>query len=502
MTESRHYDNEEDRIDLMSIVFKMLKALKRLWIWVLLITVLCTAGYTGLKWRRYRPQYQAAATFTVSAATSNDDVSTALTTSFNTSYAETFAKTFPYIINNDVMREIIKEDLNMPYVNGTITAATTEKTNLVTITVTSSSSDDALAILESVINNYPQVARFVLGDTSVEILKKPMADTTPINQLNLPRSAVKGAVIGAFLSVLLLAFAAMMDNTISGRNDMLSKLHIRCLGVLPEMEFNRRMRKSGGSVRTAITIEDERTPSNYKEAVRSLRTHVLQALKEYPDDKVIMVTSTVPGEGKSTVAMNLALSIAHNGQKVILIDADMRRQSIRRIADPEKKHMGLADVLYGNIPWFDAVFQYGSHNLRVLTGKTDPGAAEMLDSKNMSQIIDSMRKNADYIVIDTPPGGLLADAHVISNVADCAVYVVKPNQCHAESILYALETLSNGTVHMLGGVLNGVDETSGGYGYSNYGRYGYGYGHYGYGHYGKYGYGHYGYGYGEKKENK
>ena len=489
MTESRN-DEEIEKIDLMKIVNKMLKALKRLWLVCVLITVVCTAGYTFMKKRTYVPSYRASATFTVSAASSTDDITTSYSSSFNSSYADTFASTFPYIINNDVMREIIKEDLGTSYVNGTITAATTDKTNLVTINVSSNNPDDALAILESVMENYPQVARYVLGDTVLEVLKKPSVSSTPVNSFAFVNTAAKGMIAGIALSLALLAFAAVLDNTIASRKDIQEKLHLRCVGVLPEVSTARKKAKKGAG--TAISTDDERIPSNYKEALRGLRTHVLQSLNEYPEDKVIMVTSTVPGEGKSTVAYNLALSLAHNGSKVILVDGDMRRQSIREMTDPEHVHYGLSEVLQGVLPWFNAIYKHGSHNLRILTGKTDPEAAELLDSADMKEIIKAMKKVADYIVIDTPPSGMLADAHVIANISDCVLYVVKPDLCRAESILYSLETLSNGKTHMLGAVLNGADEASGqyGYGYGHYGHYGYGhYGHYGYGHYGKYGYG-------------
>jgi capsular exopolysaccharide synthesis family protein len=215
-----------------------------------------------------------------------------------------------------------------------------------------------------------------------------------------------------------------------------------------------------------------------------------------------MGTSSVAGEGKSTVAANLAISMALKGKKVILVDCDLRNPSVGRIFNVQEKCPGLVAVLNGEVTLEEALVEI--KNKDASTGLwLMPGAdkvsrlVEILGSEAMSKLVDQMRSEADVVILDTPPSAVLVDAMMLVKHVDGIAYVVMQDYARRRFIFDGVEELSSGGAPILGCILNGGRVHSGKYGYYGYyGRYGYGrygYGRYGYGHYG---YGHYGYGYG------
>ncbi|MBP9988699.1 MAG: CpsD/CapB family tyrosine-protein kinase, partial [Ruminococcus sp.] len=221
------------------------------------------------------------------------------------------------------------------------------------------------------------------------------------------------------------------------------------------------------------------------------------------NEKVIMVTSTAPGEGKTTVTANLALSLGSIGKKVLLIDGDIRNPNVEAIFDinRENKQEHKDDKNF-----FD-IITYNDLKLSILTFNVNQRKLwKIMRTEKLQEIINSLRDEYDYILIDTPPCGLISDASVISRASDTIVYVVQQDLVRISRIKSGISDLLAGGTKIAGCILNGTSVGTTGYGKHSYGgygygRYGYGYRRYGYGRYG-YGYGRYGYGYGEDKKKK
>ena len=205
--------------------------------------------------------------------------------------------------------------------------------------------------------------------------------------------------------------------------------------------------------------------------------------KDLYDRKVLVVTSVSKNEGKSTVAANLAIGLAEQGKKVILVDGDIRRPSqflIFNLKVEEKNELG--EFLKGAGVLGDILMKGDRQHLYFLGGRNCySSSTEMLHSDKLPRLMNACKKNADYVIIDTPPAGLLGDAQVFAQCADAVLMVVRQNYMLAEDINDILDDFRDNHSKILGVVLNGVqtfshiaDSTVGGY----YGRYG---------HYGKYG---------------
>ena len=283
------------------------------------------------------------------------------------------------------------------------------------------------------------------------------------------------------------------------------------------MATNNKSRKhAAGHARGALeqsVLLNSRSDFYLREAYKMLRTNVTFSLAGVDGCKVIAVSSSSQREGKSTTAANLALSFAQAGQKVILIDCDLRKPKIARLLSMSAED-GLVNALMDASKLEESIVPYEDTKMDVLLcGTIPPNPSELLGSERMKQLLALLRGQYDYIVLDTPPINVVTDAVVLRSVVDGYLFVVRANQSERGEILHALDQLDYAQAKVLGFVLNGVALESTSYGYSKkrYRRYGYGrykkygYGKYGYGKYGGYsaygydkgyGYGGYGYGYG------
>ena len=194
-----------------------------------------------------------------------------------------------------------------------------------------------------------------------------------------------------------------------------------------------------------------------------------------------MVTSSVPGEGKSTIAANLAISLAGKNKSVVLMDCDLRNPSLQEIFKIPEDQAGFMEVYNGEVSLENAIvsFRRKGINLNVLFGSPDrpTSHSEILDSEKTGKMIEKLKDTADIVILDTPPSALLVDAMLVAKYVDEAIYVIMSDYAKASVVAGGLSELKNTGVEICGFVLNGSKNSSGGYGYHSYG---YGSHYYGY----------------------
>lgn len=231
-----------------------------------------------------------------------------------------------------------------------------------------------------------------------------------------------------------------------------------------------------------------------REAYKALRTNVTFALEGDSTCKVFIVTSSLHGEGKSTTALNLAISYAGEEKRVLVIDADMRRPMMARLLSI-KSGTGLSNILLDRRLLDRSVIHTENGCDVILAGDIPPNPSELLGSRKMAELLEELKNRYDIVIIDTPPISMVTDAVVLSPLTDGALFVIREGVSEKGAVQYSLAQLEYAKAKVLGFVLNDVTREGSGYGYHKYGYGRYGYGRYGYGHYGySRGYG-YGYGY-------
>ncbi|SEF56088.1 capsular exopolysaccharide family [Caloramator fervidus] len=220
-----------------------------------------------------------------------------------------------------------------------------------------------------------------------------------------------------------------------------------------------------------ITIKDQKSPIS--EAYRTLRTNINFSL---PDTKVktILITSSGPGEGKSTTSANLAVVFAQNGYKTIIVDCDLRKNTVHKKFGISNI-VGLTNILIGEQEFDEKLFKYESvENLYVLpAGTRPPNPVELLSSRKMERFIEYLKQNFDVIIIDAPPVLVVTDAQILSQYVDGVVFVVASEEADKHAAKRAKELLEKANTKILGVVLNKLDTTKKGYyGYYYYYYYG------------------------------
>lgn len=233
------------------------------------------------------------------------------------------------------------------------------------------------------------------------------------------------------------------------------------------MKNDSKNQEQGVFMNTRRQILNKNSSFAVQEAYKTLRTNVRFFLRDERCRK-ICVTSGAPGEGKSITLMNLAISVAEAGDRVLLIDADMRRPAIARLL-VEKATPGLSNVLAGLATADEAIRKDMYPNLDVLfSGDVPPNPSELLGSDRMRQLIEEMEGRYDYILVDTPPVNVVSDACIIANLLDGVLMLTRKDRSKKDDVKRAVDSLRLTGAKVLGFILNGVTlDANRSYGYYN-----------------------------------
>ena len=449
---------EPELIDITEMLSDYFRIFRRMWAWVLILTLLGTGIFYIRARVQYQPRYTASATFTVNIQRDQQGVGESGTVAFyNNSAAEQMAKTFPYILTSGVLKRKVAKDMGTGSVTGNIQADVAENTNLLTISVTDRDAGRAYAILQSVIKNYPEISEVIVGKTNMEMLDETGIPPEPDNPKDFKKSALKGGLFGFLIAALWTALLVVTRRTVRKESDIHRWMHTRCMGTVPEIHEKRR----SGTSQTRMVLTDPKVEEKLQESFRMIRNKVEYHAHEY-HLKTFLITSALAGEGKSTIAVNLALSLAQAGKKVVLIDCDLRHPTDRKILNLDPGE-GLGEVLehkkklaeciikskdMGLDPEMRLMFLPGGTSLR--------DGSELLGTEFMHRIIARMEEWADYVILDSAPAGLLTDAVVLAQYADAAVFVVRKDFARVDHIMDGMEHLAESQVQIIGGILNGV----------------------------------------------
>jgi capsular exopolysaccharide synthesis family protein len=283
---------------------------------------------------------------------------------------------------------------------------------------------------------------------------------------NVPRNLGFAFILGSMSGVGLAFLLEGLDNTVRTTEQAQMISGLASLGMIP---LGSKSNREGANPKRLVLassnesvelVAQARPQSQMAESYRALRTSLLLSNLGAPP-KVIMVTSALPQEGKSTTSINCAVVLAQKGVRVLLIDADLRRPSIHKTLGMGPRS-GLSNVLTGSTTLHQAITASPVlPNLHVLpAGTPPPNPAELLASSNMKDVLDELRGQYDHIVVDTPPTLSVTDAVVLSPRADAIVLVIRSGQTTKQSLRRARDILTQVNARVSGVLLNAVDLTS------------------------------------------
>ena len=319
---------------------------------------------------------------------------------------------------------------------------------------------------------------------NAKIIDDAIADDAPVSPKGKMIYLV-ALVLGVGIPVGVIYLLELTKFKIEGRSDVEKLTNVPIVGDIPLTD-----EKQG-----AIAVFENQN-NLMSETFRNIRTNLQFMLEN--DKKVILVTSTVSGEGKSFISANLAISLSLLGKKVIIVGLDIRKPGLNKVFNIPRKEVGITQYLANPEKNLMDLVQPSdvSKNLYILPGGTvPPNPTELLARDGLDKAIETLKKSFDYVILDTAPVGMVTDTLLIGRVADLSVYVCRADYTHKNEYTLINELAENNKLPKLCTVINGLDLKRRKYGY-----------YYGYGKYGKYyGYGKrygYGYGYGEQTHDK
>ncbi len=433
-------------------------------------------------------------------------------TGSNLETAQHLVNTYIQIIESDSVLEKVSAAGNLGMeakeIRACMRAAQKGEAEIFAVRITHPDPKMAARIANAVAEVAPsEIESFVEGSSTkvIDYAKVPEAPSSP----NLLKNVVLGGMIGGLLAAAYVTLVFMMDVRIKNEEELAMLFNLPVLGQIPGFgKTDRKCRRS--SKRTAYESESatqktgkqkrfaaqkqegkriqeeqdnllsEKSDFFIREAYKTLRTNVSFTLTGEENSKVIVVTSSLQGEGKSITAMNLAISYAMADHKVLLIDCDMRRPKLARLIKQSAK-VGLSNLIMDPKLLGEAIRHTEVRGLDViLAGNIPPNPSELLGSARMQRLLEELRGNYDYIFLDSPPVNVVTDAVVLAPKSDGVLFLVRANQSEQGSVIHAVEQLEYAKTKILGFVLNDADLESSHYGhrkaykrYFRYGEYGY-----------------------------
>ena len=481
--------NQDATINLATLMIRLKIAFFRLWPIVVSLSVLMGLVWYARARNNYVPMYESKAIFTVDSGYTAEDIF--VTGAYYDHYAaQQLAGAFPHFLTLDMMNDLVVQQLPKGYITGTAAAEAVADSNMVVLTVQDSDPQAAYDYLCAIIDCFPQVAVYMVDNPQVKIMTSPNLPTEPYTTTPGIGAFAKGAIIGLALSMAILFFYALMRHTIQTPDELKSTVNLPILIALPKV--TQKKRRTG--VTPLITADSD---PNMAESLRGLRMKVKKKLAT-DGGKTILVTSTLAGEGKTTVGINLAYSLLSDGHKVVLLDADLRSQSVARTLGEKAIGNSMMDCLKdASLSILDCV-RTTENGLDFISGRSTDKRHYMVGLEPTRKLLEVLKQHYDYVVIDTPPSEIVSDATALCRCADCVLYVIRQNYTQKAQILNAITSLHQKDVKITGIVFNGVPQFHRQYGYGYRSTYGYGY-DYGYH---KYNYSRYGFAYGYSKDGK
>ena len=462
----------------------LLRGIRKFW-WLLLTLVLAfSVLLAAFSFISFTPVYTVSATFTVQ--TQDISASGAGITSYSYYYnrttAEQLSDTFPYILESNLLQTAICEDLNVEKMPASISATSVAGTNMFTMKATGKNPQETYDVLISAMENYPSVAEYVIGTSKLTMISEPLFPEIPSNSRQTMKLTLIGAVVGLILGCAWILIYAIFRDTVRTEKDIKEKLNQFCIGILPIVSF----RKYKSEIDRSVLMTNKLVGDTFLENTKKIRNIIVDETEK--NVKSIMITSSAPGEGKTTMSVNLAISLAQMGKKVILVDADLYNPSVRKTLEKfEGSPFAYTDPQI-NLEYIDEL------NIGLMTFNVgEKNIWKVMQTPYLKKIVDELKTECDYIIVDAPPCALSSDPVTIAGAVDKTVLVIKQDTVRTTRIKYAIDSLLSVDAEILGCVLNKASVGLNGYGYYH-GGYGY--------KYTRYGYSKYGYGYGYDKDKK
>lgn len=450
-------ENNVQNENLLTIVKCIIKDILQRWILIVAVMIVFGSVFDFMKTVTYVPQYGTSMTATLSGG---ED------TFKNIDKVQSYVNTLDYLMNSNNAKSYVKK--KMPISKTTYKAEVTLKqANVVKIKVTADTKREAYFSIKYLNDWYRENTERYSFPYNITVLKESKFSTNPVNTNNHIKNFLIGAVGSGFVLSCLLGLYFFLRDTVMSEEEVENKLDTRLYAKLP---YEVKKREDARN-KKAILITSLKTSFFFRESMNKLRSKV-EASSDKHGYKSFMITSAYENEGKSSVAANLALALAKNGRKVVLVDADFNKPAVFKIFDLDGSK-SLNKAIEGTSSWRSQIVSDRS-GLDLLPCSQDSLKSEILtNSKKLDEIMKELREEYDFVIVDTSPAYLLNEPMAMNELVDATLFIVRQDYATSDVINETVKRLTYVKDNVLGVVFKNV-VSEGNKGTSNYNnRYGY-----------------------------
>lgn len=437
-------DENRTNRDLIMKLACMISYVLRRWKVVLLIVLIGAMGTDTVRTLMYHPRYQASVSATLGA---EENTYSQLETT------RAYIRSLDYIFNGQNVQSYLQERLGREDADLTCSVNSVNDTNLVNISVQADTRRDAWFGLQYMLEWYRTNGDKYHFTYDLNVTQTNPISEAPISANSHSRNLMMGGIGGGVLIVALLFLMAYFSDTIKTPGEIATRIDCRMLARLPK-EHKRRGIRFWKKNRDALLITSLKTSFRYKEAMKKLRSRIEESSRKHGYQS-IMVTSVMENEGKSSIAANLAISLAKGGHHVLMIDADIRKPSLHRILNMETAH-SLNAVLQGK-DWKGEVVHSERFHMDVLCSSQDlENAEKLLGSEQMKTLLTEAKDAYEFVIVDTSPAAGLSDPLIVCEHCDASLLVIRQNLAGARRINDTIERLVTVRNNLIGCIYNGA----------------------------------------------
>ena len=407
-------DNRTSRDLIMKLACMISYVLKR-WKLIVLIALIGAMGFDTVRTLMYHPRYQASVSATLG---SEQNTYSQLDTT------QAYIRSLSYIFNGQNVQSYLQERLGNEDSTLTCSVNSVNDTNVVNISVQADTRRDAWFGLQYVLDWYRTNGDKYHFNYDLNVTQTNPISEAPVSANSHVRNLMMGGIGGGVFIAAVLLLLAYFSDTIKTPAEITTRIDCRMLARLPK-EHKRRGIRFWKKNRDALLITSLKTSFRYKEAVKKLRSRIEESSRKH-GYQTIMVTSVMENEGKSSIAANLAISLAKGGHHVLMIDADIRKPSLDRILNMETEH-SLNAALSGK-DWKKEVMHSERFHMDVLCSIQDlENAEKLLSSEQMKKLLEEAKQSYEFVIVDTSPAAGLSDPLIISEHCDASLLGIRQN---------------------------------------------------------------------------
>lgn len=410
--------------------------------WMIIIAgisaILLVSGYQNII---YEAEYTSKATLVISAKGSGTGNSYA-----NLTTTSEMAGVFSNVFSSNVLKKRIVEELRLQGTDFEIFAQTIPETNLMVLSVTGKQPQVVYQAICGAIKHYADVSEYVFSNAVLDVMENPEVPIQPSNALPL-RSYQKKAALGAMVLMgAFIVFMSIMRATIKTEAAAKRRLRGRKLALIGHEAKNRTLKSKLFRRNKAILLTNTTISYGYVEIFRKLAFCIQTEMKK-KGQKVLVVSSVEENEGKSTVASNIAIALAQNKKKVVLVDMDIRRPAIYKIFNfKNKEEEGF---------WKEEVPLTGYPPIKLyLNRKSAKNPVIFMKEQGIEELIERSKEEADFIIVDSSPMNAAVDTELVLSYADTSILVVRKDWANINDLNRAIDIIEKGDTEFLGYVLN------------------------------------------------